>query len=154
MALHKCPRCELNYTKDEEKFCDICRREMKGEELSEAIPETCPECGERPVVPGEELCILCLREKKRQETLENLSEEELLGDTIELEEVADLEDIEVPTTNDIPPSELQEIDKELGIEDKELFVSDEGFKDDEPGEPDDFDEFDEFEELGEDSLDE
>ncbi len=124
MALHKCPRCELNYAKDGEKFCDVCKREMKGEEDTEVLPDTCPECGERPVVPGEELCVLCLRERKRQEALEKLSEAGALGDPIELDEVADLEDIEVPATSDIPPNELQEIDKELGIDDKELFVSD------------------------------
>ena len=124
MALHKCPRCELNYAKDGEKYCDVCKREMKGEEDIEILHDTCPECGERPVVPGEELCVLCLRERKRQETLEKLSEAGALGDSIELDEVADLEDIEVPATNDIPPSELQEIDKELGIEDKELFITD------------------------------
>jgi predicted RNA-binding Zn-ribbon protein involved in translation (DUF1610 family) len=126
MALHKCPRCELNYAKDAEKYCDVCKREIKGEKDAEALPDTCPECGERPVVPGEELCILCLRERRRQETLEKLSETELLGESLELDEVADLEDIEVPATSDIPPSELQEIDKELGIDDKELFVSDDG----------------------------
>ena len=30
MALRKCPRCELNYIKDDEKYCNVCRREMKG----------------------------------------------------------------------------------------------------------------------------
>lgn len=30
MALRKCPRCELNYIKDDEKYCNVYRREMKG----------------------------------------------------------------------------------------------------------------------------
>ena len=35
MALRKCPRCELNYIKDDEKYCNVCRREMKA--ISQAL---------------------------------------------------------------------------------------------------------------------
>ena len=48
MALRKCPRCELNYIKDDEKYCNVCRREMKG---GDSEPEDsivmCSECGEK-----------------------------------------------------------------------------------------------------------
>ncbi len=26
MGLRKCPRCELNYIRDDEKLCDVCSR--------------------------------------------------------------------------------------------------------------------------------
>ena len=29
MALHKCPKCELNYIREGEDFCEVCKREMK-----------------------------------------------------------------------------------------------------------------------------
>ena len=31
MKLVKCPRCDLNYIREDEKYCKVCLREMKGE---------------------------------------------------------------------------------------------------------------------------
>ena len=31
MGLRKCPRCELNYIRDDEQLCNVCKRHMKGE---------------------------------------------------------------------------------------------------------------------------
>ncbi len=82
MALHKCPKCELNYIREGEEFCEVCRREMKRaqahirhaeEETEEDEVILCSECGELPVVRGGELCLSCLKEKKRQVVLENAS---------------------------------------------------------------------------------
>ena len=69
MALRKCPRCELNYIRESEKYCEVCKREMKGEGESEEAVQICVECGENPVVKGSELCAICLREARRQEKL-------------------------------------------------------------------------------------
>ena len=80
MALHKCPKCELNYIREGEDFCEVCKREMKraqahirhsGEENEEDEVVLCSECGEAPAARGGELCISCLKEKKRQVELEN-----------------------------------------------------------------------------------
>ena len=30
MGLRKCPRCELNYIRDDEQLCNVCKRHMKG----------------------------------------------------------------------------------------------------------------------------
>ena len=30
MNLIKCPRCDLNYIREDEKYCKVCLREMKG----------------------------------------------------------------------------------------------------------------------------
>ena len=35
MGLIKCPRCELNYMPDTERYCTVCKREMRGEEDEE-----------------------------------------------------------------------------------------------------------------------
>ena len=35
MKLVKCPRCDLNYIQETEKYCKVCLREMKGEPAGE-----------------------------------------------------------------------------------------------------------------------
>ena len=103
MALHKCPKCELNYIREGEDFCEVCKREMKRaqahirhseEESYQDEVILCSECGEAPAVRGGELCIACLKEKKRQVELENASavptdeefdDEDLLEDEIDLD---------------------------------------------------------------------
>ena len=84
MALSKCPRCELNYAKKGETYCDVCLKELKriqsrmiraeDEEEHEAGPILCTECGEHNAVKGSELCAECLREQKRQQELENAAD--------------------------------------------------------------------------------
>lgn len=80
MALKKCPKCELNYIKNDEQYCNVCMREMKKaisrhkQEEEEAEIIMCTECGEAPAVKGGELCAECLREAKRQTELENATE--------------------------------------------------------------------------------
>jgi hypothetical protein len=106
MALRKCPKCELNYIREDEDCCDVCKRAMKralarirpvAEETDEDEVLVCSECGEAPVVRGGELCLSCLKEKKRQVELENASvmtahddfdDEDLLddGDDLDAEE--------------------------------------------------------------------
>lgn len=84
MALRKCPKCELNYIKDDAQFCDVCLRAMKrvaarvihdipddDEHVVEGEILMCTECGEAPAVKGSELCVECLKEHKRQIELEN-----------------------------------------------------------------------------------
>ena len=78
MALKKCPKCELNYIKDDETWCSVYLRELRhsqngGADAAEEIT-ICTECGEAPVVAGSELCLACLREQKRQAELESASE--------------------------------------------------------------------------------
>jgi len=83
MALHKCPKCELNYIRDGEEYCEVCRRELKraqarGRHAEDESEEDeiiiCTECGEAPALRGGELCAACLREQKRQVELENAAE--------------------------------------------------------------------------------
>ena len=41
MKLVKCPRCDLNYIREDEKYCKVCLREMKGE------PSLLGQCGRK-----------------------------------------------------------------------------------------------------------
>ena len=118
MGLRKCPRCELNYIRDDEKYCNVCKREMKGEPDVEEAAMLCIECGENPAVKGSELCAICLREARRQAKLSDLPEDMRAASDLSLTSVA-LDEIEVPLPADgeIPESELDEIDKELGEDD-------------------------------------
>ena len=76
MALRKCPKCELNYIREGEQYCNVCLRAMKNgriqaEPAAEEEETLCSECGEATAVHGSDLCADCLREKKRQAELES-----------------------------------------------------------------------------------
>lgn len=114
MALRKCPRCELNYIKEDEKYCNVCRREMKNDPEADDSMTICSECGENPAVKGSDLCAICLREVRRQELQSNGVEPMTNPESLVLNTGVLDEDMEVPlSSDDIPESELNEIDKEL-----------------------------------------
>ncbi|MBQ9938828.1 MAG: hypothetical protein IJO96_04775 [Oscillospiraceae bacterium] len=133
MGLRKCPRCELNYIRDDEQVCNVCKRHMKGEVEADELITICSECGENPAVRGSELCAICLREVRRQENLEKLVDE------MAENAVDDMHELDMPLDdeeNDIPEMELEEIDKELGGDmdsDEDLVQDEEEF--DEWGNP-------------------
>ena len=68
MGFIKCPRCELNYIKEEEQYCSVCKREMKGE-VHEDPFELCSICNENPVMPGKDVCPMCYKEMNQQQGL-------------------------------------------------------------------------------------
>ena len=98
--------------KDDEKYCNVCRREMKG---GDSEPEDsivmCSECGENPAVKGSDLCAICLREARRQEMQSgNVAEpitdpEELVLGSVGLDEI----EVPMPSDSEIPESELTTI---------------------------------------------
>ena len=53
MRLIKCPRCELNYITEDEGYCKVCKREMRGERQRDEI-EMCTVCNEAPALPGKD----------------------------------------------------------------------------------------------------
>ena len=95
MALTKCPRCELNYCRKGQEYCDVCLKELahrshgsEPEENDEAEETVlCSECGEKPAFPGHDLCIDCLKEQNRLKTLGDESEEDLIDDDFSEEDV-------------------------------------------------------------------
>lgn len=69
-----CPRCELNYIKKADQYCNVCKKEMKLIEASEddiGDLELCPVCKINFVQNNEEVCDSC-----KQELGMNLSEDE------------------------------------------------------------------------------
>ena len=135
MALKKCPKCEINYMRETDEFCSVCRKEMNLKKKREPVTEICTECGENPAMPGRDICVACLREQMRaerevqswmQEAEETLREDvsELLEDDtgIEIASAVDMEEIRVETDeleDDIPSDELETIHNELGIDEEE-----------------------------------
>lgn len=129
MGLLKCPRCELNYMRDTERYCDVCRKEMKGEVTEqEEMNNLCAECGENEAIKGQDYCAYCLNELRRREKLDKMMEQPA---QIEMD-MAQLDEIDVPNVAGIPSEDLQEIHKEFG-DDEDL-----------DGEEEDAEEIDDF----------
>ncbi|MBO5955150.1 MAG: hypothetical protein J6Q13_04225, partial [Clostridia bacterium] len=60
-----CPRCELNYIKKADQYCNVCKKEMKLIEASEddiGDLELCPICKINFVQNDEEVCESCKQE--------------------------------------------------------------------------------------------
>lgn len=99
MGLKKCPRCELNYIKDDEKLCNVCKRSAKLSDESEE--ETlCIECGEHPALKGKELCAECYRESLR---IQNQNKTKVGG--LDFEDVDDVAGVTLPD-EEIPMGSL------------------------------------------------
>ena len=67
MGFIKCPRCELNYIREEEQYCPVCKREMKGESHDDPF-ELCSICNENPVMPGKDVCYACYKEMNQHQS--------------------------------------------------------------------------------------
>lgn len=146
----KCPRCELNYIQKKDKYCDVCKSEMKAGilkesdmddfELEEGM-EICPICKVNYINPGERMCATC-----QEEQLESPKDDE--PDWRGYVEEDNDEDLDL-----LPVEEDDEIDEELeGAFAKDL---DDEFSDEDIDEDmeDDFeDDFDE--EISDDDFDE
>lgn len=131
MALKKCPRCGLNYIREDQKLCDVCSRKRRPGEDDDSEEMLCIECGEHPAMRGKEICSYCYKESLRQEQLSNqLSSAAVVFDKLEID------DVEVPFDDDeIPENEIDVMDKEFDDSD----ASDEEF-DVTDGEESDYDE--------------
>lgn len=121
MGFIKCPRCELNYIREEEQFCSVCRREMRGENQEDAV-ELCSVCGENPVMPGKDICFSCYKEMAQQDTEEPEEEQERPDVDIDMEDVAEMDEIELDTAPDDIPEEISDqisLEEERSREDEE-----------------------------------
>ena len=109
MGFIKCPRCELNYIQEEEQYCSVCKREMKGEAHDDPF-ELCSICNENPVMPGKDVCLICYKEMTQQQGLrdETADEPENPDVNLEMEDVSEMQEIELDTMGDDMPPELGE----------------------------------------------
>ncbi|MBE5787215.1 MAG: hypothetical protein E7324_06700 [Clostridiales bacterium] len=116
MALTKCPRCELNYIREGDDYCKICKREMKGESRRDEI-EMCTVCNEAPALPGKDVCLFCLKEMNAND---NRGEEENNGRVGEaslgIDPVSSMDEIIPEMDEEIPEREYDEIENDLSLD--------------------------------------
>lgn len=167
----KCPRCELNYIKEDEDLCEVCKKELAGisddmdgdlEELEEA--QLCPICKVNYIGPGEEMCEQCIAERaeKGEQNADSDIEPEQFGDQESELTPSDDDDIELVSLSQIEADEAdwdeESFDDEDEYDDKkrkddldaefdEVEEATKSISDDDLDEPDDEDDFDDEEEI-------
>ena len=109
MGFIKCPRCELNYIQEEEQYCSVCKREMKGESHDDPF-ELCSVCNENPVMPGKDVCLICYKEMTQQQGLhdDTMDEPEAPDVSLPMEDVSAMVEIELGSMADDMPAEIGE----------------------------------------------
>ena len=136
MKLVKCPRCELNYITENEKYCKVCLREMKGDAPKDEI-ELCSVCNEAPALPGRDVCVFCLKEMSggdnRTDDSQESEEHVDSASIVAMDSVSTMDEIIPEIDEDIPSQEYGEIESELSLES----VREEEDEDDEDEDEDD-----------------
>ena len=155
-----CPRCELNYIKEEEDYCDVCKAELKkGPQLIFAVDEEendeleemgdlCPKCHQNFLNPGEKICSKCALEAENEEKEIDPESDDSWKEFMDEEEPEEEEDSE----------EMLSLSKLVEEEGSELFDDEEEEEEIEAepvDEPDDFEtDIDEADFMQEDDEDE
>lgn len=71
----RCPRCELNYIQKKDKFCNVCKLEMKAIgslDIEDNLDlELCPICKANYINPDEDMCVACAKERALEEGVNN-----------------------------------------------------------------------------------
>ena len=123
MNLVKCPRCDLNYIREDEKYCKVCLRELKGDNSQEEV-ELCSICNEEPALPGKDVCLFCLKEMNKSNSTQD--DDTTDGDGAEsvdtssigdMDSVSGMDEIIPEEEENIPSQEYGEIEEELSLED-------------------------------------
>ena len=115
MRLIKCPRCELNYITEEEGYCKICKREMKGESQRDEI-ELCTVCNEAPALPGKDVCLFCLKEMNEHNRDEEDDEGRVDEASLTIDPVSSMDEIIPEIDEEIPEREYDEIENDLSLD--------------------------------------
>lgn len=153
-----CPRCELNYMLDTEKYCDVCKAELKlGPQLIFAVDDEaetgeklCPVCKRNYISDDEDMCEQCRDDHKYDTVPDDID----IDKDEEWRNYLDDDEKDMPQEDEISFSQLADEEKgdELFQEDEEDDVAE--TPDDEPDDFDvDIDEKD-FEDDEEDEEDE
>ena len=129
MGFIKCPRCELNYIREEELYCPVCKREMKGEALDDPF-ELCSICNENPVMPGKDVCYMCYKEMNQQQGLRDdaIEEQESPDVSLDMEDVSEMEEIELEA---LPEDMPEEIGEQISLEEEKSKEADDEEEDEE-----------------------
>lgn len=88
--MNKCPRCELNYKKDDEQYCAICTKEIMGKEDTNEF-DVCVLCGSPNVVDGENICESCMNKRALDDDVDKTEEFE-----VNMDGYSDLIDTDIP----------------------------------------------------------
>ncbi len=116
MKLVKCPRCELNYIQEDEDYCKICKREMKGERQHDEI-EMCTVCNEAPALPGKDVCLFCLKEMNSNNDRHDDENEGRVGESsLGIDPVSSMDEIIPEIDEEIPEREYDEIESDLSLD--------------------------------------
>ena len=129
MGFMKCPRCELNYIREEEQYCSVCKREMKGEAHEDPF-ELCSICNENPVMPGKDVCLICYKEMNQQQGLrdDSADEQETPDVSLDMEDVSEMQEIELET---LPEDMPEEIGEQISLEEEKSREAEEDDEDEE-----------------------
>ena len=130
MKFVKCPRCELNYITESERYCKVCLREMKGDGAQDEV-ELCSVCNEEPALPGRDVCLFCLKEMNGQKNNDDQNDAE---STVNPNTIRSMDDVssmdEIPEIDsDIPAGEYSEMENELSLESMQEDEADEDTED-------------------------
>ena len=117
MKLVKCPRCELNYIQETEKFCKVCLREMKGSQAEDDM-ELCSVCNAAPALPGRDVCLSCLKEMSGNSGEIGDDEGTPIVDenTIGLNSVSTMDEIIPQIHEDLSENEFADMEGDLSLE--------------------------------------
>ena len=124
MNLVKCPRCDLNYITEDQKYCKVCLREMKGEDRNDEV-ELCSICNEAPALPGKDVCLFCLKEMNKNNDTDDDDQNVTDPENVDTSSIGDMDDVsgmdeiipDVEEDEAIPNQEYGEIENELSLED-------------------------------------
>ena len=171
----KCPRCELNYIKEEEDYCQVCKAEMKlapDDSFSDDM-ELCPVCGQNFVSVDQVMCDECAKKRTLDDVVDEIDddsheksrkdedwdEETKALDSLDAEPIQSNEDdIEVVNFSDLEEEDddddYLDDDDDSGVdhfEDEDDFdyskLDDEDFDDEDDDEEDEDDDDDDFDDI-------
>ena len=130
----KCPRCELNYILKKDKYCEVCKKEMKAgaiddfeyDDFMDEEMELCPICKTNYLQDGETICSMCLEENSTSSKDEDVDWRTFVDKN---DEDDDLDLLPVETDDEID-EELdsqfaEDLDDEFSDEEDELLGEDE-----------------------------
>ena len=101
----KCPRCDLNYMRKGEEYCDVCKAQLKkGPQLVFAIDdeddsefdamELCPICHQNYIKQGESMCKKCAEDLDYKESREDPDDDESWKEYLDQDDEDEQEDSE------------------------------------------------------------
>ena len=153
----RCPRCELNYILKKDKYCEVCKQELKisksnsNEELEESN-ELCPICKTNYLNEDEVICASCAKEKALEDGMytdndhdsdweEFIEDNDAILDNEDLGEMVSITDgDEDDDDEDDEENQEEDNDDDFDFDEDDDFDDEDDYDDDEDDEDEDDDE--------------